>query len=75
MNPKETYHTVNTYIHLVENEINALMKQPIKKLKSNLINKEYIVMEKLAKKKDLIITNVDKMKLWSLWTQIATLRS
>ena len=75
MNPKETYHTVNTYINLVENEINALMKQPIKKLKSNLINKEYIVMEKLAKKKDLIITNVDKMKLWSLWTQIATLRS
>ena len=56
MNPKETYHTVNTYINLVENEINALMKQPIKKLKSNLINKEYIVMEKLAKKKDLIIT-------------------
>ena len=54
MNPKETYHTVNTYINLVENEINALMKQPIKKLKSNLINKEYIVMEKLAKKKDLI---------------------
>ena len=75
MNPKETYHTVNTYINLVENEINALMKQPIKKLKSNLINKEYIVMEKLAKKKDLIITNVDKMKLWSLWTQTATLRS
>ena len=75
MNPKETYHTVNTYVNLVENEINALMKQPIKKLKSNLINKEYIVMEKLAKKKDLIITNVDKMKLWSLWTQIATLRS
>lgn len=75
MNPKETYHTVNTYINLVENESNALMKQPIKKLKSNLINKEYIVMEKLAKKKDLIITNVDKMKLWSLWTQTATLRS
>ena len=55
MNPKETYHTVNTYINLVENEINALMKQPIKKLKSNLINKEYIVMEKLIGKTNFFI--------------------
>ena len=37
----------------------SMMKQPTKKLKFNLIHKEYIAMEKLAKKKDLIITNAD----------------
>ena len=31
--PKETHHTVSTYIDLVENDINALMKQPTKKTK------------------------------------------
>ena len=36
------------------------MKQPTKKkLKSNLTYKEYIAMEELAKRKDLIITNAD----------------
>ena len=30
--PKETRHTVSTYIDLVENDINALMKEPTKKL-------------------------------------------
>ena len=32
MDPKETHHTVSTYIDLVENDINALMKEPTKKL-------------------------------------------
>ena len=36
MDLKETYHTVNTYIDLVESDINGLMKQPTKNLKSNL---------------------------------------
>ena len=36
-----------------------MMKQPTKKLKFNLIHKEHIAMEELAKKKDLIITNAD----------------
>ena len=31
MDPKEMRHTVNTYTDLVENIINALMKQPTKK--------------------------------------------
>ena len=56
--PKETHHTVSTYIDLVENDINALMKQPTKKLKSNLT---YTAMEQLAKRKDHIITNADKV--------------
>ena len=60
MDPKETHHTVSTYIDLVENDINALMKQPTKKLKSKLTYKEHAVMEELAKRKDLIITNADK---------------
>ena len=54
------HHTVNTYIDLVENDINALMKEPTKKLKSNLRYKEHAAMEELAKSKDLKITNVDK---------------
>ena len=36
------------------------MKEPIKKLKSNLTYKEHAAMEELAKRKDLITTNVDK---------------
>ena len=58
--PKETHHTISTYIDLVENDINALMKEPTKKLKSNLTYKEHAAMEELAKRKDLIITNADK---------------
>ena len=54
------HHTVNTYIDLVENDVNALMKEPTKKLKSNLRYKEHAAMEELAKRKDLKITNVDK---------------
>ena len=45
MDPKETHHTVITYIDLVENDINALMKEPTKKLKSNLTYKEHPTME------------------------------
>ena len=48
------------YIYLLENDITTLMKQPTKKLKSNLTYREHIAMEELAKKKDLIITDVDK---------------
>ena len=55
--PKETHHTVSTYIDLVENDINETTNK--KKLKSNLTYKEYIAMEELAKRKDLIITNAD----------------
>ena len=44
----------------MENDINALMKHPTKKIKSNLTHAEHIAMEELAKKKDLIITNSDK---------------
>ena len=58
--PKEKHDTVSTYIDLVENDINALMKEPTKKLKSNLTYKEHAAMEELAKRKDLIITNADK---------------
>ena len=58
--PKETHHTVSTYTDLVENDINALMKQPTKKLKSNLTYKEHGAMKELAKRKELIITNADK---------------
>ena len=57
---KETSDTVSTYIDLVENDINALMKQPTKKLKSDLTYKEHTAMKELAKRKDLIITNADK---------------
>ena len=57
---KETHHTVSTYTDLVENDINTLMKQPTKKLKPDLTCKEYAAMEEQSKRKDLIITNVDK---------------
>ena len=58
--PKETRHTVSAFIDLVENDINALMKQSTKRLKFNLTYKEHAAMEELAKRKDLIITNADK---------------
>ena len=58
--PEETHHTVRTYMYLVKNDVKALMKQPTKKLKSNLTYKEHTAMEELAKRKDLIITNTDK---------------
>ena len=45
---------------LVGNDIDALMKQPTKKLNSNLTHKEHIEIEYLAKRKDLIITNYDE---------------
>ena len=50
-------HTVSTSIHLVQNDVND--ETTNKKLKFNLIHKEHIAMEELAKKKDLIITNAD----------------
>ena len=56
MDPKKMHHKVGTNIDLVENDINALIKQSTKKLKSNLTNKEQIAMEEL----DFIITNADK---------------
>ena len=54
------HHTISTYIDLVENDTNALMKQPTKKLKSNLTYKEPATMEELVERKDLIITIADK---------------
>ena len=56
MDPRKTHHKVGTNIDLVENDINVLIKQSIKKLKSNLTNNEEIAMEEL----DFIITNADK---------------
>ena len=41
------------------------MKEPTKKRKSNLTYKEHAATEELAKRKDLIITNVDKVRLLS----------
>ena len=46
---KETYHTVSTYIDLVENDLNSLIKQPTNKPKSNLTCKEHAAREELAK--------------------------
>ena len=59
LTPNETDHTVSTYMDLVQNDINSLMKQPTKKQKSNLTYKEHIAMEELAKRKDITITNAD----------------
>ena len=58
--PKEMHHTVSIYIDLVKNDIDVLMKQPTKKLKSNLTYKEDTAIEELAKRKYLIIINADK---------------
>ena len=60
MIPKKTHHTVSTYIDLVQNDINSLIKETTKKLNSNLTYQEHAAMEELAKRKDLIITNADK---------------
>ena len=46
----ETHHLVSTYIDLVEDDINALMKQLTKKLKSYLTYMEHNAMEELTKK-------------------------
>ena len=60
MDPKRNTPYSKYIIDLVENDINALMKQPTKKLKSDLTYKERTAMEELAKRKDLITTNADK---------------
>ena len=45
----------------MENDINALMKQPTKKIrKSNLTYKEHIAMDELPKRKYLTTTSADK---------------
>ena len=44
----------------MENDINALIKQPTKKVKPNLTYKEHTAMEELAKRKELLITNAVK---------------
>ena len=54
------HHTVSIYIDLVKNDIDVLIKQPTKKLKSNLTYKEDTAIEELAKRKYLIIINADK---------------
>ena len=73
--PKETHHTLSTYIDLTENDINSLIKQPTKNLKSDLTYKEHTAMEELAKRKDLILTNADNVGLWLCYvTQTATLK-
>ena len=40
--------------------MNALMKQPTRKLDSNLTYEEHIAMEELPKNKDVIVTNADQ---------------
>ena len=49
------HHTVSTYMDFVKIDINALIKQPVKK--SNLTYEDHLAMEELAKRKDFIITN------------------
>ena len=56
----------------MESEINALMKQLTKKIKSNLTHKKYIAMKELTKRKDLIISNVKNSGTESLWIQTTT---
>ena len=63
--PKEMQHVINKYrvianIDLVVNDINTQVK-PTKKLKSNLTRKKHFVMKELAKRKDLILVNADKV--------------
>ena len=60
---------------LVENDINALMKIPIKKLKPNLINKEHIATKELKTRNTSLWPLLIKLALWSLWTQIPTYQS
>ena len=60
MDPKRNV-PYSQYIYgLVESDINALMKQPTKELKSNLTYKEHTALEELARSKDLIMTKADK---------------
>ena len=49
------HHTVSTYMDFLKIDINALIKQPVKK--SNLTYEDHLAMEELAKRKDFIITN------------------
>ena len=49
------HHTVSTYMEFLKIDINALIKQPVKK--SNLTYEDHLAMEELAKRKDFIITN------------------
>ena len=60
MDPKRNV-PYSQYIYgLVESDINALMKQPTKELKSNLTYKEHTALEELARSTDLAMTKADK---------------
>ena len=60
MDPKRNV-PYSQYIYgLVESDINALMKQPTKELKSNLTCKEHTALEELARSKDLAMTKADE---------------
>ena len=58
--PKETHHTIDTFIHLVENDINNAKSKKNKKPKTQFNKEEKTAMEELAERTDIVITNTDR---------------
>ena len=58
--PKDTHHNVSTFIDLVQNDLNKEKTKKMKNSKSNLSKGEQKAMKKIAKRKDVIITNANK---------------
>ena len=58
--PKDTHGNVSIFIDLVQNDLDKEKATKMKNLNSNLSKGEQKAMEELAKRKNIIIINVDK---------------
>ena len=58
--PKETHHTLKTFIDLIQHDINDIKTKQVKNPKSNLSNGEKEAMKHLAKRKDINIDTANK---------------
>ena len=57
---KKRNHTLETFIDLVQNDINEIKTKKLKSPKSSLSNGKQDTMKHLAKRRDIIITMGDK---------------
>ena len=58
--PSENHHTINTFIDLVEYDVNEATQEETKNYRPNLTKGEKEAMKELSKREDIIITNADK---------------
>ena len=58
--PKETHHTLKTFIDLVQHDVNEIKNKKVRNPKSNLSYGEQKIMKNLTKRRYITITTADK---------------